>query len=94
MLVRHRRLDNGLLHRPPVVAGRLRPECLKTEPALELLPGVMAFPAPLAGRIGAGLAPEQADDPSRFRELVAHPGRHDGVAARHPVAGRGPTCWR
>ena len=72
----------------PVVARRFRPEISEAEPAGELLAGIVAVPAPAAGRIGAGGIPEPAYQPPRLRELMAHPGRHDRVAAGHRQPGQ------
>ena len=43
----------------------------------------MALPAPRAARVGAGVVPQAADQSPRLGELVAHPGRHHRLAARH-----------
>ena len=83
MFPRHRRLGDGLLHGTPVGSLRFRPEAPEIEPAGEFLAGIVPFPAPGAGRIGAGGVPEPTHQPPGFRELVAHPGRHHRVAPRH-----------
>ena len=83
VLSRHRRLDDGLLHGAPVSSWRFRPEISEAEPAGELLAGIVVVPAPAAGGIGAGGIPEPANQPPRLGELIAHPGRHDRVAAGH-----------
>ncbi len=83
MLSGHYRLDDGPLHGSPVVAHRFRAEIVEAEPAREFLRRIVAFPAPAAGGIGAGSVPELAYQAARLRELVAYPGRHDRIAARH-----------
>ena len=83
VLPRHRRLDDGLLHRLPGVVQRLRPEVGEPEPVMELLAGVVPFPAPAAGGIGAGGVAQPADQPPRIGELMPHPGRHDRIAPGH-----------
>ena len=91
----HRRLDDRLLHRAPVRARRLGAETLEAEPAGELPPGVVPFPAPRTVRVAAGSVPQPANKPSCLRELVADPGRHDRVAARYreprESVGEGPA---
>ena len=89
MLSRHRRLDDGPLHRAPVLVRRLWTEVPEAEPAEKLLAGVIPLPAPLAGRVAAGGVSQPADQPDRVRELVADPGRHDRVAASYPKPGQG-----
>ena len=79
----HCHLDDGPLHGAPVVARGFRAKIAEAEPARELLPRIVAFAAPAAGGIGAGGVPEPAHQAARFRELVAHPGRHDRIAARY-----------
>ena len=81
VLPRHRRLDDGALHGAPVWGFRRRAEVGEAEPAPQLLAGVVALPAPSASGVGAGGVSEPAHKPPRFRELVAHPGRHDRVPA-------------
>ena len=76
----HRRLDDRLLHRAAIGAGRLRAEVGEPEPAGKFLGGVVSFPAPAADWIGAGGVPQLANEPPRHRELVAYPGRHDRVS--------------
>ena len=83
MLPRHRRLDDGLLHRPPGFVRRLRPEVGKAEPAGKLLAGVVPLPAPAAGGVGAGGVAQPADQLPRFGKLMPHPGRHDRIAPSH-----------
>ena len=85
----HCRLDNGLLHRSAIGARRLRAEVGEAEPAEKLLSGVVTFPAPAAGGIGACGVPKPANQPPRLRELVADPGRHDRVAPGHRQPGQG-----
>jgi len=85
---RHRRLDDGPLQRAPVAARRLGAEIGEAEPAGELLAGIVALTAPAAAGMAAGAVPEPAHQATRLGELVAHPGRHDGVAARHRQPGQ------
>ena len=81
VLSRHRRLDDGLLHGSPGLVRRLRAEAVKAEPTSKLLAGIVPFPAPLTGGIDAGDVAQPTHQPSRLRELMPHPGRHDRVAA-------------
>ena len=83
VLAGHRRLDDRLLHRATVVARRLGTETLEAEPAGQLPPGVVPFPAPCAAGIVAGGVPQPANQAPRLGKLVADPGRHDRVAAGH-----------
>ena len=84
----HRFLDNGLLHGPAVLGNRRGTKPVEIEPALQLLPCVLALPAPVACRIRAGGIPEAAYQLPGLRELMAHPGRHHGVAAGHGQPGQ------
>ena len=83
MLARHRCLDDGLLHWTPVVVRWFGSKLVETEPALQLLAGIVPLAAPGAPGIGTGEVPESAHEVSGLRELMAHPGRHDRVAAGH-----------
>ena len=91
MLSRHGCLDHRLLERLPICVGRLRPEAVVAEPAGQFLCRIMPFPAPVAGRVGAGGVPQPADQSACPGKLVPHPRRHHRVAARHrqPRQGEG-----
>ena len=78
---RHRRLDDGLLHGTPVVMRRFGTKVVEAEPALHLPAGIVLLPAPAAGGVGTGGVPEPAHQLPGLGELVAHPGRHDRIAA-------------
>ena len=83
MLAGHRRLDDGLLHWTPVVVCWFGSKLVETEPALQLLAGIVPLAAPGAPGIGTCEVPESAHEVPGLRELMAHPGRHDRVAAGH-----------
>ena len=81
VLARHRRLDDGLLQGTPVVMRWFGAKVVEAEPVLHLLAGVVPLPAPAAGGVGASRVPEPAHELPGLWELMAHPGRHDRVAA-------------
>ncbi len=84
MLAAHRRLHDALLQGPAILVHRLRAKAGKRrKPANQLLDRVVALLAPRACGILARRVPEQLDQPPRLRKLVAYPGRHHGIPARH-----------
>ena len=84
MLSCHGGLDHDPLQGPAVFfPGRLGPEIVEAEPAGQLPAGVVSLPAPLAVVAGAGGVAQHSDQSTGAGELMAHPGRHDGVASGH-----------
>ena len=81
LLACHRRLHDGLLQGAAVGVRRLRAEIVEAEPAPHLLAGVVPLPAPAAGGIGAVRVPQPMHEAPGLGKLVAHPGRHDRIAA-------------
>ena len=90
MLTAHRCLDNTLLQRLTILRiNWFRAETIETEPAFQFLFRIMMFAAPPASRIGTGGIAQSSHDFTRQRKLVAHPGRHDRIAARYGKPGQG-----
>ena len=89
MFTGHRRLDDGLLQRMPVLVGRHGPVAVEAEEALEFVAGIVALPTPTASWIGAGGVAQEAGQPPGLRKLVTDPRRHHRVAARHRQPSQG-----
>ena len=79
---RHRLFDDHLLQGAAHVVCRIWTKVVKAEPPLQLLAGIMPLPAPATVWVRTGHVPEATHEPARLRKLMAHPGRHDRIAAR------------
>ena len=80
---RHRLGHNALLQGAADVIDGLRAEGRKAEPAFQCCVGVVLLNAPAASRIAAIGVAQMPHDAPRLRKLHPHPGRHDGLPARH-----------
>ena len=83
MAASHDAFHNGLLEGQSPVVCRFSAKVVEAEPAFQFLAGVMAFPTPATGGTGAGQIPQPVNPSPRFREPMAHPGRHQRVVPRH-----------
>ena len=75
--------SGSLLHWVSVVVRWFGSKRVETEPALQLLAGLVPLAAPGALGIGTCEVSESAHKLPGLRELMAHPERHDRVATGH-----------
>ena len=86
--MRQRRLHDDLLQGLARGIHRLGAKAAEAKPAPECALRVVVFAAPGAGGVVASGVAQAAHQRHGLRKLAAHPGRHDGMAARHRQPGQ------